>query len=164
MARLKRTGISLRWARGSNSELLVMLLAHFHMCFIVSWAKATEPTCIYCIHGRANDIHTYGKNKGPCISLCSHMKRFLKGDSVNAHFGFVHLALLLWALLVWNHMEPDKRAAVPEIRTSPSLTDWAKWWRHALCKVAGSIIKNKHLVNKRHLLSLYNLLPVALFF
>lgn len=44
MAHLKRTCILRRWAHGSNGKLLVILSAHFHMCFIVSWAKAAAPS------------------------------------------------------------------------------------------------------------------------
>lgn len=87
MAPFKRTGILLRWARGSNYKPLVMLSAYFHMCFIVSWAKATAPTHSYCTHGRSNDIYTYGKNKGPgTVPLCLHMERLLKGDNVQHIF------------------------------------------------------------------------------
>lgn len=54
--------------------LLVMLSVPFHISFIVSWAKATAPTRIYCTHGRSNDIQPYGNNKGPCIPLSPYGK------------------------------------------------------------------------------------------
>lgn len=104
MAHLKRTGILLRWARGSNCKLLVMLSAHFHMCFIVSWAKATAPTRIYCTQGRSNYIHTYGKNKGPCISLSPYEKALERWQSECTFQFFAPFFDELLAFLVWNHM------------------------------------------------------------
>lgn len=147
MAHLKRTGILLRWARGSNCNLLVMLSAHFHMRFIVSWAKATAPTRIYCIHGRSNNIHTYSKNKGPCISLSPYEKAV---ERWQCECKFQFCAPFFdepLALVVWNHML-HRSKAVSEIMI---FTDsvWFQQCRHSLCKVTRRVTTTNIWSTKR---------------
>lgn len=85
----------------------------FPRVFIFSWAKATAPTHIYCTHGRANQIHTSGKNK---VCLLSE-KRQLKGERTFTAASADGLSLF-WCRTIWCCIKGTARWAITSLATA----------------------------------------------